>query len=290
MTMAGGRLRPYRLGDRAEHLTGHLLSAFAFTTPAPRQEDVGYDFFCSLISSEGQLLKAGTFFTVQTKSSAAPLIYSKKHEVEWITSQENPLLICVADRKSLSIDIYSTWNLICGPLAKGIPSRLELLPGVKRSDWPGVVHLPDGAQQIRLGPPIAHVAMRDAYNDKRMERVAGVLRDWIALDRSNMVSNSAGMHWVIGPLDYQTGQSPLANAQGVAFYWHRNNLAKSAQNLGRAATSIALILRDALPAKAGDHDYWRLKNSAIQEVLHSYWDMFDDGLKGFLIGQGLDPS
>jgi hypothetical protein len=77
--MAGGRLRPYRLGDRAEHLVEHLLSAFAFTAPAPRQQDIGYDFFCSLILSEGQLLKAGTFFTVQAKSSAKPLIYRKKY-------------------------------------------------------------------------------------------------------------------------------------------------------------------------------------------------------------------
>lgn len=288
--MAGGRLRPYRLGDRAEHLVEHLLSAFAFTAPAPRQQDIGYDFFCSLISSEGQLLKAGTFFTVQAKSSAKPLIYKKKHEVEWITSQENPLLICVADRKSLSIDIYSTWNLICGPLAKGIPPRLELLPGIERSDWPGVEHLLDGTQQIRLGPPIARVAIRDAYDDNRMEQVAGVLGDWIALDRSNMVSTRAGMHWVTGPLNYQTGQSPSASAQGVAFYWHVNNLAKSAINLGRAATSIALILRDALPAEAANQEYWARKKSALQEVMHSHWDLLDDGVKQFLMREGFGPS
>ena len=288
--MAGGRSRTFRLGDRAEHLVEHLLSAFAFTAPSPRQQDIGYDFFCSLISTEGQLLKAGTFFTVQAKSSGKPLIYRKKHEVEWITSQENPLLICVADRRRLSMDIYSTWNLICGPLAKGTPPRLELLPGVKRSEWPGVEHLADGTQQIRLGPPIARVAVREAYDDDRMEELAKVLADWITLDRSNMVSTRAGMHWVIGPLDYQTGQSPLVNAQGVAFYWHVNNLPKSAHNLGRAATSIALILRDALPAEEGDHQYWKTKRSTIQGVLHSHWDLLDDGLKQFLIGQGFGPS
>src|SRR5260370_35540433 len=84
-----------------------------------------------------------------------------------------------------------------------------------------------------------------------MEQVARVLRDWIALDRSNMVSTRAGMHWVIGPFDYQTGHPPLENPQGVPFYCPANNLAKSATNLGRAATSIALLLRDALSIEHG---------------------------------------
>lgn len=117
-----------------------------------------------------------------------------------------------------------------------------------------------------------------------------MLGDWITLDRSNMVSARAGMHWIVGPLDYQTGQSPLANPQGLAFYWHINNLAKSANNLGRAATSIALILRDALPAEEAGREHWMGKKSALQAVLHSYWDLLDDGLKQFLIGQGFGPS
>lgn len=29
------------------------------------------------------------------------------------------------------------------------------------------------------------------------------------------------------------------------------------------------------------------KQSALQQVLHSHWDLFDDGLKQFLLGQRL---
>jgi hypothetical protein len=104
------------LGDRSEQLVETLLSAFAFTTPVPRQEDVGADFFCSLISKEGQLLKAGPFFTVQAKSAPEPVIFQKDYELNWVTRQENPLLLCVADRAALAMDVYSTWNLLCGPL------------------------------------------------------------------------------------------------------------------------------------------------------------------------------
>ena len=113
--MSGGRSRTFRLGDRAELLIEHLLSAIAFTTRVPRQEDIGIDFMCSLITgSHGAgLLKAGPFLSVQAKSSAEAVVYEKAHEREWIMHQENPLLICVADRAASAMDVYSTWNLIC---------------------------------------------------------------------------------------------------------------------------------------------------------------------------------
>ena len=76
----------------------------------------------------------------------------------------------------------------------------------------------------------------------------------------------------------------IENAQGVAFYWHVNNLAKSANNLGRAATSLALIFRDFLPAEEANRE------SALRKVLRSHWDLLDDSLKHFLKGEGLGPS
>src|SRR6267378_2894406 len=98
--MSGARLSSFRLGDRSELLVEHLLAGLAFTTRVPRQEDIGIDFLCSLITGyDGEkLLKAGPFFAVQAKRSAEELGYEKPHELEWITNQENPLLLCVADR------------------------------------------------------------------------------------------------------------------------------------------------------------------------------------------------
>ncbi len=130
--MPGARLASFRLGDRSELLVELLLSALAFTTRVPRQEDIGVDIFCSLITEEGTLLKAGPFFSVQANSSLDPIVYEKDHELTWITTQENPLLICVADRPSLAVEIYSTWNLLCGPLTKK-PTRLILKPGITSS-------------------------------------------------------------------------------------------------------------------------------------------------------------
>ncbi len=87
----GGRLRSYRLGDRSELLVQHLLSGVAFTTPVPRQEDIGVDFLCSLITGldDAGLLRAGPFFTVQAKSNVEAVVYHDPHQLEWIKHQEN---------------------------------------------------------------------------------------------------------------------------------------------------------------------------------------------------------
>jgi hypothetical protein len=288
--MPGARLRNFRFGDRSELLVEHLLSAFAFTTRVPRQEDIGFDFFCSLISRQGQLLKAGPFFAVQAKSSTDPVMYEKEHEIAWITSQENPLLLCVANRRALAMDVYSTWNLLCGPLAKK-PSRIELLPGMADEVWPGVSHKPDGTQQIHLGAAIARISAAEVFDDANLERIAKVIGDWVALDRANIVNSQAGMYWVVGPLNYETGQSPYAGGKaGVAFYWNPANLTPCSANLGRVATALTLILRDCLPESDRTKQPWIARIASLQEVLRSHWDLFDESVRRFLVGQGIGPQ
>jgi hypothetical protein len=258
--MPGARLRAFRLGDRSEQLVEFLLSSFAFTTAAPRQEDVGADFFCSLIAREGELLKAGPFFTVQAKSKPDPIIFEKEHEVAWITRQENPLFLCIADRVSLAMDVYSTWNLLCGPLYRK-PSRIILLPGVSGGAWPGINYKEDGTQEIYLGCPIVRISASEIFDDAKVEQLSAVIRDWAALDRTNIVNVNAGMYWVQGPLSYKTGELPYADGKGsISFYWHPNNLRTCSANLGRAVT------------------------------LGSHWELFDEPVKQFLIQQGLNPK
>jgi hypothetical protein len=72
--MPGARSRSFRLGDRSELLVQHLLTGIAFTTPVPRQEDIGIDFLCSLITGYGgeNLLKAGPAFSVPEGSFHRP--------------------------------------------------------------------------------------------------------------------------------------------------------------------------------------------------------------------------
>lgn len=289
--MPGARYRPYRLGDRAELLVEQLLSAFAFTTRVPRQEDIGFDFFCSLITNgkEEQLLKAGPFFTVQAKSSTDPVVYEKDHEIAWITSQENPLLLCVADRSALAMNVYSTWNVMCGPLYRK-PSSITLLPSVGRDSWPGVDYKEDGSQHIRLGVPIVRVTDADIFDDSRVDQITTVIRDWVALDRTNIVNRQAGMFWVTGPLSYETGRSPYASGQlGTSIYWHPANVPQCVRNLSRAITALALIIRDHLSEAEKGQPPWAERVAALQEVVRTHWDLFDEHMRGFLINQGWGP-
>src|SRR6266566_5366977 len=131
----------FRLGDRSEFLVEQLLAGVAFTTRVPRQEDIGIDFMCSLItgSHRASLLKAGPFFSVQSKSSRKALVYEKPHQLDWIRNQQNPLLICVADRRAIAMDVYSTWNLSCAVQSgwKGQePKCIRLCPGEVAAEWP----------------------------------------------------------------------------------------------------------------------------------------------------------
>ena len=126
--MPGARAYGFRIGDNAELLAEFVISRLAITAKVPRTEDVGHDFLCSLAEREANMFKAGPFFTVQAKNNRAPIIFEKEHELEWIRNQENPFFLCVANRESLCVELYSTWSLLIGILHKSA-KKIVLVPG-----------------------------------------------------------------------------------------------------------------------------------------------------------------
>lgn len=50
--MSGARLFSFREGDRSEYLAQYLLSGLGLVTPVPRQEDIGFDFVCSIADEQ----------------------------------------------------------------------------------------------------------------------------------------------------------------------------------------------------------------------------------------------
>jgi hypothetical protein len=271
--MPGGRSRPFRLGDRSELVVQQLLTSIAFTTPVPRQEDIGVDFLCSLITGYGgpSLLKAGPFFSVQSKSSTDPIEYKKPHEIEWITNQDNPLLLCVADRVAGAMDVYSTWNLLCGVEGgwKGqkVPNCIRLVPGKSHAwDWRGVEDQLDGSQDILLGKPIVKITHEQAFDEVATTEIAQVIESWIALDRENIVNCRAGLYWVAGPLEYETGKPPAKF--GVTFYWSPRNLPQCARNLNRSAVALWRLMHEAGSAATLALPIWNeLPTAALREML-----------------------
>lgn len=244
--MPGARYRDFRFGDSAELLAEYILGSMAFTTRVPRQEDVGHDFFCVLAEPDGELLMAGPFFTVQTKKGAGTITYQKEYEVKWIKQQENPLFICQTNTDSLSIDLYSTWNMHTGFLAKDA-RKIILSPGGPEDNYEEVQTSEDNSQQIiPLGKPILHITAADTMREGQTRTFAHILREWVLMDRQNIANKHAGMHWVIGPTSWETNKPLLTPREWLtAFFWNAQNLSLCRTNFGRCATALRLTLRRA---------------------------------------------
>jgi hypothetical protein len=270
-TMPGGRLRTFRLGDRTELMAELVLNTIAFTSRVPRQEDIGHDFVCALSELRDGFYRAGPSFTVQVKSNLEPLVFAKRHEIQWIKGQENPFLIAVGDRDELKLDIYSTWNRLNGFLfkhAEKIVFNFKAAPSGGSS-----VHTEDdGSEQIiYLEKPVVSTTVKQMMDEAHASTVTRVLKQWIELDRENIVNNHAGVHWVIGPAAYETNALFGPETTWMCWqFWNRENLAKCEKNFGRAATELRLTLNAALtksPERSGEYQD---RISALEEVLRSY--------------------
>lgn len=281
--MPGARARGFRFGDTAELLAEFILGSMAFTTAVPRQEDVGHDFHCVLIERAGNLLKAGPFFTVQVKSNRDNLVYEREHEVAWIKNQENPFFVGVSSRENLTLEIYSTWNMLNGFLHKAA-DRIILVPGGPEDEYQEIQTREDGSEQIiPLGRPILRMSAHDAMNEERAQSFGGVLREWVEMDRENIANRQAGMYWVVGPIQHETN-SLLADctAWSTAFFWNPRNLPRCQTNFGRAGTALRLVIRRVLGTEGERASAWTQKIQDLEAVLRSHSDILEPLAKQIL--------
>ena len=280
--MPGAQPKGFRCGDSAELFAEFVLNSLAFTTRVPRQEDIGHDLLCALAEHDGTLVRAGPSFTVQVKSKRENLVYEKEHEVAWIKNQDNPFFICISRRESLEIELYSTWNMLNGFLAKRA-DRITLVPGNPDDNYQEVTTLEDGSEQtIPLGRPILRISAQDAMDEETVQRFGAVLRKWIELDRENIVNRSAGMHWVVGPRDYDTNESLKEVTEwGIAFFWHAKNLCRCRMNLGRAATALRLTIHH-LGAEAEAEPKMAQEIKALEQALSVHCDYLQPLAKSVL--------
>jgi hypothetical protein len=105
----------------------------------------------------------------------------------------------------------------------------------------GIENYPDNSQDIFLGKPIIRITHDQIFDDESTPQIAEVISEWLELDRENIVNHRAGLNWVAGPLDYETGK-PLGPERGVSLYWHPKNLVDSARNVMRSATALWRVL------------------------------------------------
>jgi len=209
--MPGARLQSFRIGDVAEALAGVMLKRIAFVTSVPREEDVGHDFICSISENDGKLIKAGPSFAVQVKANDRPIVYKKGHAINWIANQENPFFIIICDVKTESLRVFSTWNMLNAFLLKG-GKPVRLIPKTPKKGKKDIQWITKGSNKepqldIYLGRPILEFSSKDLVDKQKAAFFADTLKEWILLDRENIVRRAAKMYWVSGPTSYATNQS-----------------------------------------------------------------------------------
>jgi hypothetical protein len=202
--MPGVRPYGFRFGDRAEYLSGYILSGLSFVVQVPKSEDVGHDLFCTLTKQKGNLIQSGPSFSVQVKNRKQELIYEKEYEISWIKTLENPFFICIADNENLKIRIYTTWNRLSSkPFAN--PKRIVLSPGNKDDTYQQAT-FDDGTLLVPLGKPILEISTEDSNDQDKCQYFSSIFRQWITIDRHNIVNMDAGLHWIFGPHTYETNE------------------------------------------------------------------------------------
>ena len=207
------------------------------------------------------------------------------------------MLICIADRDAISMDIYSTWNLLFGVLAghtvTKTATKIVLRLDQTSDKWPHVRDLEDGTQEILLGNPIAHVTHDDIVDEARTQELAAVLAAvlaaWILFDRLNIVNGRAGLHWVVAPQFYETNDMPiLNNPLSVAGYWNPKNLDKCKHNL---VISAAFLWRtiEAAGLMSSTAAPWAEGIPPLKELLRWCYEI-DPSIRSFLPEFRLDGA
>jgi hypothetical protein len=288
--MPGARAYGFRIGDNAELLSEFVISRLAFTSKVSRTEDVGYDFLCSLAEREANMFKAGPFFTVQAKSNRDPIVFQKEYELEWIKNQENPFFLCIANRKSLSVELYSTWSLLIGILHK-TAKKILLIPGSEGDLYRAPETAEDlSEQRIYLGKPILNIQAKEIVDDNINGKYAAILRQWIKIDRENIVNRYAGMYWIVGPMEYKTNEFvPEPYQPEGVFLWNPRNLDKCKTNFGRSATALRVVIRAALGKDKEDTPDVSPMIGDLEKVMRSMKECLDPFAKVILRNEiGID--
>lgn len=261
--MSGIRLFSFREGDRSEYLANYLLSGLGLVTVVPRQEDIGFDFYCQLADQEKGSLTFGYPFIVQVKTEGIDEIsygsYKiedwKRENIEWLFRLELPLLFGIVNKKNVQIDVYNCSAFRFLFVENPNPSIIEFKPRIPQSDtdigrpsqesiqnWT-VQDKGDGHKYIiDLGNPLVTITNDDIYNHDLLLHKKNILRNAVAMEQNNILYRKLALphfHWV---LNIKTDKS-----FGAAWYYGSSNsttvLSNHYRTLGPGLISLAINLR-----------------------------------------------
>lgn len=212
----------FRQGDRSEYLAQYLLSELGICAPIPRQEDVGFDFHCSIFQQERDLLSNSHQFLIQVKSSMDAIEYGgafrssgkwKKYDILWLKELSIPLLIGIIDKKEETLQIFSTSAVQMVFLKCGNPQRIQLVPRFFEEGSEQFSHEPkifddekilsnddnrepktgDGKiHKVDLGPPLVKFSSTDIKDISQLIKIKNLLREAIEIHNRSILYENLG--------------------------------------------------------------------------------------------------
>lgn len=225
--MSGIRSYSFREGDRSEYLANYLLSGLGLVTAVPRQEDIGFDFYCQLANEETGNLSFGFPFVMQVKSAGIEtIIYgdsdSSKWKVEnlsWLFRLEIPLLIGVVHKKEMKLDVYNTSPLnfiffefpnptLLELLLRNNPDKKDLNAIDKKSieSWPTTKG--DGYKYtVDLGNPIITLTNEDIYDTDTLRKKKEILRSVLSYEQQSLLYKKLGIPHFYWTFNIETNKS-----------------------------------------------------------------------------------
>jgi hypothetical protein len=270
----------FRQGDRSEYLAQYILSALGVVVPVPRQEDIGADFHCTLANREGKRLTFHAPFLVQVKSRSRKKVSFggidqkgnwKQKQIEWLFSQELPLLIGIADKQKLTLALYSTSNIWAACYLAGRCGKAVLLPDKIDSDnrvpmptkrlpsekWPhgaGDGHIWD----VPLGPPIVHISIDDLEDKEKIDTYRGILLQTLYREQENITYRRLGVHYSTWPHQYTTNEYASHIILGFSYAWNNGPGANTPGQI-QALTPIVIALANNYKAQNRIDELAKLK-------------------------------
>jgi hypothetical protein len=117
--------------------------------PVPRQEDFGSDFQCSMLRTDGELVRPYLPFNIQIKRRSDETIANgiryggltkggnwRRHEILQICQTDTPFLIGLVNTEDQWIDLFSTigrFFVLTNWLGRDLPRELAFMPYIPAS-------------------------------------------------------------------------------------------------------------------------------------------------------------
>lgn len=261
--MSGTRYYNYRQGDRSEYLATYFFSAIGLVTPVPRQEDIGFDFVCSIADQNCGRLTFNNQYLVSIKSYSTPNIelYPAKSEdgtlphIGWLFKQELPFLLAVVNKETQEFLVYSTlpiWfiyyeNFDCGGIV--IKPRLDdstIEDDVGRPKKCSELEEIKGKYiyEVDLGFPILRAKVFNLNKEEEIERIKTNLRRAIEYARYTSLHVQLGVpyfYWFAKT--FREGSLPIPAFYAAEVPNESNVQQHVYKNIAPSLISLALLYK-----------------------------------------------